>query len=245
MIPLFDRAGRRRRWPVMTLLLVAVNVVVFAYEVSLSTKALGCLIHDYSVIPHYLALGRVQPSDPACPEYATPEPLVVPVITSMFLHAGWLHIAGNMLFLLIFGDNVEDRLGHIGFSLFYLLCGAVGVVTQTFVDPGSTLPVIGASGAIAGVLAAYLVLFPGARVLTLLVIILVELPAWLLIGLWIIFQALSGLAALNGTSGTTGGVAYFAHLGGFGIGFIIALLFRWFAPAPPAAPKRNAPRPSP
>jgi membrane associated rhomboid family serine protease len=228
----------------MTLLLIAINVAVFAYEVSLPTQALGCLIHDYSVIPHYLALGKVQPSDPACPEYTTPEPLIVPVITSMFLHAGWLHIAGNMLFLLIFGDNVEDRLGHIGFLLFYLLCGAVAVLTQTFVDPHSTLPVIGASGAIAGVLAAYLVLFPGARVLTLVLVVLVNLPAWLLIGLWIIFQALSGLAVLQGMSGTTGGVAYFAHLGGFAIGFIIALLFRWFGPPAPAPPKRNAPRPS-
>jgi membrane associated rhomboid family serine protease len=245
MIPLFDRAGRRQRWPVMTLLLIAVNVVVFAYEVSLPTKALGCLIHDYSVIPHYLALGRVQPSAPACPEYTTPEPLVLPIFTSLFLHSGWLHIAGNMLFLFIFGDNVEDRLGHIGFLLFYLLCGVVGVVTQTLVDPHSTLPIIGASGAIAGVLAAYLVLFPGARVLTLVVVLLVNIPAWLLIGLWIIFQVLSGLAVLDGTSGTTGGVAYFAHLGGFGIGFMIALLYRWFAPAPPAPPKRGVPRATP
>jgi membrane associated rhomboid family serine protease len=242
MIPLFDRAGRRQRWPLMMLLLLAINVVVFAYEVSLPTKALVCLIHDYSVIPHYLALGKVQPSDPACPEYITPEPLVVPIITSMFLHAGWLHIAGNMLFLFIFGDNVEDRLGHIGFLLFYLLCGVVGVVTQTLVDPHSTLPIIGASGAIAGVMAAYLVLFPGARVLTLVLILLVDIPAWLLIGLWIIFQALSGLAVLQGTPSITGGVAYFAHLGGFAFGFIIALLYRWFAPVPPAPPKRNAPR---
>ncbi len=224
--------------PLMTLLLVAVNVLVFAYEVSLPAQALGCLIHDYSVVPHYLALGKAQPSDTACPEYITPEPFIVPIITSMFLHAGWLHIAGNMLFLLIFGDNVEDRLGHIGFLLFYLLCGTAGVLTQTFVDPHSTLPVIGASGAIAGVMAAYLVLFPGARVLTLVVVLLVNIPAWLLIGLWIILQALSGLAVLQGTSGTTGGVAYFAHLGGFAIGFVVALFFRWFAPAPP---KRSAP----
>src|ERR1700758_2248123 len=108
MIPLFDRAGKRRRWPVITLLLVAINIAVFAYEISLPTPSLNCLIHDYGVIPHYLSFLAGQPSDPACPEYATPAPLIVPPITSLFLHAGWLHIAGNMLFLLIFGDNVED-----------------------------------------------------------------------------------------------------------------------------------------
>src|SRR5581483_7467072 len=208
MIPLYDRAGRRRRWPIMTLLLVILNVVVFAYEVSLPAQALDCLVHDYSAIPHYLAQFQGQPSDPACPEYMTPSlPLLLP-ITSMFLHAGWLHIAGNMLFLLIFGDNVEDRFGHIRFVLFYLLCGVAGVAAQTLADPNSTLPMLGASGAIAGVLAAYLVFFPRARVRTLLLIILVDLPAWLLIGLWIVIQALNGLALFGVTAAATGGIAY-------------------------------------
>jgi membrane associated rhomboid family serine protease len=244
MIPLFDRAGKRRRWPVMTLLLIAVNVAVFAYELNLSAQALDCVIHDYGAIPAYLAQHTQQPSDPACPQYVTPAPLILPLITSLFLHAGWLHIAGNMLFLLIFGDNVEDRLGHMGFLLFYVFCGLVGVVTQTVVDPTSTVPMIGASGAIAGVMAAYLVFFPLARVRTLLLVILIDLPAWLLIGLWIIVQAFSGVAVFGVTSDTTGGVAYFAHLGGFAAGLIVTLLYRWFVPASPATPKRDTPRTS-
>lgn len=243
MIPLFDRAGKRRLWPIMTLLLIIVNSAVFAYEVSLPARALGCLAHDYSVIPHYLAHLASQPPDPACPEYTTPVPFVLTTVTSLFLHAGWLHIAGNMLFLLIFGDKVEDRLGHIGFLLFYLLCGVVGVITQVLVAPNSLVPILGASGAVAGVLGAYLVLFPLARVRTLLLVMLIDLPAWLLIGLWILAQALSGLAVLDATIDTSGGVAYFAHLGGFAIGFIIALLYRWFAPAPPRAAPRASSNP--
>ncbi|HEY7349020.1 MAG TPA: rhomboid family intramembrane serine protease [Ktedonobacterales bacterium] len=241
MIPLFDRAGKRRRWPTITLLLIAVNMVVFAYEVSLPATALGCVIHDYGAIPHSVAQLATQPSDPACPEYATPAPPLLPMISSLFLHAGWLHIAGNMLFLLIFGDNVEDRLGHIAFLLFYVACGLVGVITQSLVNPNSTVPILGASGAIAGVLAAYLVFFPGARVRTLLLVILVDIPAWLLIGLWILVQALNGLAVFGFVADTAGAVAYFAHLGGFAAGFLIALLSRWFAPRPPAAPKSATP----
>jgi membrane associated rhomboid family serine protease len=238
MIPLFDRAGKRRRWPIMTLLLVLLNVAVFVYEVSLPAQALRCVVHDYGAIPHFLAQFAGQPSDPACPQYMTPSiPFFLP-ITSLFLHAGWLHILGNMLFLLIFGDNVEDRLGHSAFVLFYLLCGVAGVAAQTLADPNSTLPILGASGAIAGVLAAYLVFFPLARVRTLLLVLLVDLPAWLLIGLWIVVQALSGFEILGVTTTTTGGVAYFAHLGGFAAGLVIALLARWFAPA---RPKRDAP----
>jgi membrane associated rhomboid family serine protease len=238
MIPLFDRAGKRRRWPVIVVLLALINIAVFAYEVSLPATALGCLIHDYSAIPRYVMQLAAQPPDPACPVYTTPKPVLLPMVTSLFLHAGWLHIAGNMLFLLVFGDNVEDRLGHMGFALFYLACGLAGIVTQTLVDPHATVPMIGASGAIAGVLAAYLVFSPGARVRTLLLVILVDIPAWLLIGLWIIFQALSGMAVFGAAADTTGSVAYFAHLGGFATGFIIALLYRWFAPA---LPERKAP----
>ncbi len=240
MIPLFDRAGKRRRWPVITLLLIAVNIAVFGYELSLPSKALGCLIHDYGAIPHYVALGTAQPSDHACPEYRAPAPLLLPMISSLFLHAGWLHIAGNMLFLLIFGDNVEDRLGHIGFLLFYVLCGLAGVGAQTLAAPNSTVPILGASGAVAGVLAAYLVLFPVVRVRTLLLVTLIDIPAWLLIGLWILVQALNGLAVFGALANTAGGVAYFAHLGGFAAGLIVALLYRWLGPAPPAAPTRKA-----
>jgi membrane associated rhomboid family serine protease len=243
MIPLFDYAGKRQRWPVMVVLLVVINAAVFAYEVNLPGTALACVIHDYGAIPRYIAQLATQPSDPACPAYTTPAPVLLPMISSLFLHAGWLHIIGNMLFLLVFGDNVENRLGHLGFALFYLACGLAGIIMQTVIDPHATTPILGASGAIAGVLAAYLVFSPGARVCTLLLVVLVDIPAWLLIGLWIIFQALNGFAVLGVASDTTGGVAYFAHLGGFAAGFIIALVYRWFAPtSPPLA--RKAPTPS-
>ncbi len=242
MIPLYDRAEKNRRWPVMTWLLIVLNVAVFIYEVRLPATALNCVIHDYSVIPQALSTFTPQLSDKACvPTYSTPEPMVLTIISAMFLHAGWLHIAGNMLFLLIFGDNVEDRFGHLGFVLFYLACGVVGTVAQVAVAPHLTLPILGASGAIAGVLAAYFVFFPSVRVRTLLLVILVDLPAWLMIGLWIVFQLVSGLAVFQSAADSTGGVAYFAHLGGFALGLLIALIYRWFVPAPPVLPKSKVP----
>lgn len=234
MIPLFDRAGKRQHWPIVTWLLLVLNCVVFAYELSLPPAALACVIGDYSVIPHYLAMFSSQPPVPGaiCASYSPPEPAIMPMFSALFLHAGWLHIIGNMLFLLIFGDNVEDRLGHIGFLILYLFAGLAGAAAQTLVDPSSTTPILGASGAVAGVLAAYLVLFPRVRVRTLLLVILVDIPAWLLIGLWIGFQALNGLAVFGATAQAATGVAYFAHLGGFAFGLFLGLFHRWFGPAP-------------
>jgi membrane associated rhomboid family serine protease len=234
MIPLFDRAGKKRHWPLVTWLLIVMNVTVFVYELSLSPAQLACVFHDYGVIPHYLAIFTAQPSlqEPACALYDVPNPLIMTMLSALFLHVGWLHLAGNMLFLLIFGDNVEDRLGHLGFVLFYLVCGLAGMGAQTAVDPQATTPILGASGAVAGVLAGYLVLFPGVRVRTLFFVILLDLPAWLVIGLWIGLQVLSGLAIFDPGAEAVGGVAYFAHLGGFATGLVIMLLYRWFGPAP-------------
>ena len=239
MIPLYDRAAKKRRWPIITWLLVLINILVFIYEVRLSQTALTCVINDYSVIPKYLSMFTPQPSDPHCAAYSTPAPVVLTAISAMFLHAGWLHIAGNMLFLLIFGDNVEDRFGRVGFALFYLVCGVAATAAQVAVAPHSHIPVLGASGAIAGVLAAYFVFFPSVRVRTLLLVILIDLPAWLLIGLWIVLQAVDGLAAFQATANSTGGVAFFAHLGGFAVGLVIALIYRWFAPRFPKSSKSN------
>ncbi len=238
MIPLFDRAGKKRHWPLVTWLLVVINITVFVYELSLTPGQLECVFHDYGVIPRYLALHMAQPSLPGevCTLYDVPNPLLMTMISALFLHAGWLHLAGNMLFLLIFGDNVEDRLGHLSFVLLYLVCGLAGMVAQTAADPQATTPIIGASGAVAGVLAGYLVLFPGVRVRTLFFVILLDLPAWLVIGLWVVVQALSGLAVFDADAQVTGGVAYLAHLGGFATGLVLILLYRWFAPAPPDAP---------
>ena len=237
MIPIKDYAGPRRRLPWITWGLIAVNVVVFLYQVSLGSDA-QAFIFAYSVVPVALTHGIPQTSLPGVPAHIpfhTPSPVYLTLITSMFLHAGWLHIGGNMLFLYIFGDNVEDRMGHIPYLLFYLFCGVVAGITQVAVDPGSSIPSLGASGAIAGVLAAYLVLFPLARVRTIIFIVffftIVTLPAFVLIGIWFLLQFLDGVAALSNVQQGMGGVAYFAHVGGFVTGLMITFLLRpWLRP---------------
>ena len=237
MIPIKDYAGPRRRLPSITWGLIAVNVVVFLYQVSLGADA-QAFMFAYSVVPVALTHGIPQTSLPGVSAHIpfhTPSPVYLTLITSMFLHAGWLHIGGNMLFLYIFGDNVEDRMGHIPYLLFYLFCGVVAGITQVAVDPGSSIPSLGASGAIAGVLAAYLVLFPLARVRTIIFIVffftIVTLPAFVLIGIWFLLQFLDGVAALSNVQQGMGGVAYFAHVGGFVTGLVITFLLRpWLRP---------------
>ncbi|TMC42747.1 MAG: rhomboid family intramembrane serine protease [Chloroflexi bacterium] len=237
MIPIKDYAGPRRRLPWVTWGLIAVNVVVFLYQISLGANAQE-FIFAYSVVPVALTHGIPQTSLPGVPAHIpfhTPSPVYLTLITAMFLHAGWLHIGGNMLFLYIFGDNVEDRMGHIPYLLFYLFCGVVAGITQVAVDPGSSIPSLGASGAIAGVLAAYLVLFPLARVRTIIFIVffftIVTLPAFVLIGIWFLLQFLDGVAALSNVQQGMGGVAYFAHVGGFVTGLVITFLLRpWLRP---------------
>src|SRR5437588_5437084 len=166
MIPIKDYPGPRRRLPWVTWGLIAVNILVFLYQVSLGPDA-PAFMFAYSVVPVALTHGIPQTAllKTSIP-FQTPNPVYLTIITSMFLHAGWLHIGGNMLFLFIFGDNVEDRMGHFRFLLFYLFCGIVAGLTQVAVAPDSTIPSLGASGAIAGVLAAYLVLFPSDSVKT-------------------------------------------------------------------------------
>ncbi len=246
MIPLKDYPGQRRRFPFITYALIAVNILVFLYELSQGSQTQG-FICAYGVVPD--ALTHNMPQTSLCASqfgqpfpYQTPQPVWLTIFTSMFMHAGWLHIGGNMLFLYIFGDNVEDRLGHIGYLIFYLFCGLVAALAQTYVGPNSTIPSLGASGAIAGVLAAYLVFFPTARVRTLIFlgifITIVSLSAFILIGLWFLLQFFSGVAALSADSQQAqGGVAYFAHIGGFLAGLVIALILRPFLskPAPRTA----------
>ena len=149
---------------------------------------------------------------------------IVSILVAMFLHAGWLHFGGNMLFLWIFGDNIEDRLGHFRYLVFYLACGVAASLTHAFFNAGSRLPSLGASGAISGVLAAYLFLYPRARILTLIPIFLfwtVEVPAFLFIVFWFVVQFFSGTASLSTSTPTTGGTAYFAHIGGFVAGIVL------------------------
>ena len=232
MIPIKDYPGPRRRIPWVTWGLIATNVIIFLYQVSLGPGA-PAFMFAYSVVPIAVTHGIPQTSIPGVPAnlpFHTPNPVYLTLITSMFLHAGWLHIGGNMLYLYIFGDNVEDRMGHIPYLLFYLFCGVIAGITQIAIDPNSSIPSLGASGAIAGVLAAYLVLFPFAGVRTIIFIFIfftiVMLPAIVLIGLWFILQFFDGIAALSHVQQGMGGVAYFAHVGGFVTGLVITLLLR-------------------
>jgi membrane associated rhomboid family serine protease len=206
----------------MTVLLIVVNTVIFILEVAMRPAALAAFVNRNALFPghvtSYLAGGG-----------ASPAGTFLPFFTSMFLHAGWLHLIGNMWYLWIFGDNVEDRLGHFRFLIFYLVCGLIANTAHYALNQTSSLPSIGASGAIAGVLGAYVISYPGARVLVLLPIFFfiqfVELPALVVLGFWFVLQFLSGAASVV-ASGETGGVAWWAHIGGFIGGIAIFYLFR-------------------
>lgn len=222
MIPISDDPGPRRLAPMITFSLVALNVLVFAYEVLLGPEV-ETLLQSAGVVPLEFARNRdLAPAAPLGVYYTT-------LVTSMFLHGGLLHIGSNMLFLWIFGDNVEDQMGHLRYLCFYLVCGVVASATHIFFNWGSQIPSVGASGAIAGVLAGYLVLFPSAQVRTLLFvgpfILMPRLPALLLIGFWFITQLFAGIASL-GTTEQTAGVAFWAHVGGFFAGLLLVGLFR-------------------
>jgi len=227
VIPLRDDL-RSRTIPFVTVILVSLNVAVFFYQLSLqmapepgAQRAAEEFIREFGVTPCRLAGYCRAPED-------APHP-VVTIFTSMFLHGGLLHLGGNMLYLWIFGNNVEDTLGHARFAVLYLVSGAVAAVVQTLVNPPSGIPMVGASGAVSGVLGAYLLLFPYATILTLVVFgffwRFIHLPAVVVLGLWIVFQLFSGYLSLAaaGTAGGVGGVAFFAHIGGFFVG--MALLF--------------------
>ncbi|MEW6398032.1 MAG: rhomboid family intramembrane serine protease [Bacillota bacterium] len=218
MIPLHDDIPSRR-YPVVTRLLVAASVLVFLYEWSLPAQKLWGVVHYWGVVPaRYFPLEDV---------LAYRWQLLVPLVTSIFLHGGWMHLAGNMLYLWIFGDNVEDRMGHGRFLLFYLLVGVIGNGAYILADPGVRVPAIGASGAIAGVLGAYLVSFPGARVATLvplgIFLTVVQVPAVLFLLGWFLLQLANGVAALGVPSGQQ--IAWWAHIGGFLAGLVLVGVF--------------------
>ncbi len=216
MIPIRD-VNPTRRVPWMTMLIIAANVAVFLYETNLPVPELDRFVSAWGLVP-----ARLFPA----PSLAS----ALTVITSMFIHGGWMHIIGNMLYLWIFGNNVEDRIGSLGFAVFYLASGIVASLTQVIVTGPSLVPQIGASGAVAGVLGAYLVMFPASTVVTLIPIFFVvevaHLPAYLVIGFWFLAQLGNGLASLGVQTGSTGGVAWFAHIGGFLVGVPIAIAFR-------------------
>lgn len=220
MIPFRDNIPSRR-YPLMTVLIILVNVGAFLYELSLPPRALEQFIFVYGIVPARLQLAADYPVQVF-------SGLATSSLFAMFLHGGWIHLLGNMWYLWIFGDNIEDRMGHFRFVIFYLICGFAATAAHILFNPDSRIPSIGASGAVAGVLGAYLLSYPYARILTLLPFFLfwpiVELPAVLVLGLWFFIQVMSGTAAVA-TSAQTGGVAWWAHIGGFVAGLILIEIF--------------------
>ncbi len=214
MIPLYDTL-HSRRFPLVNWLIIVANVLVFLYEISLSPAGLDRLTRTWGLVPVQLL--------------ARPAELWITIFTSMFLHGGWFHIISNMWVLFIFGDNVEDRLGGMRYLLFYLLSGVAAALMETFILPSSPVPTIGASGAIAGVLGAYLVLYPRAKIASLVPILfiftIIDIPAFLFLLFWFVSQLFSGWLTLQGSAGS--GVAWWAHVGGFLFGMLaVGLLAR-------------------
>ncbi len=208
MIPIADDDSTSRTTPILTYAIIAANILVFVAELSLG----DAFIVKWAFIPSRFM--------------ADPSLQSVTLFTSMFMHAGWFHLGGNMLYLWVFGNNIEDRFGHLGFIAFYLLSGLAATAAQLAFTLGSNVPNLGASGAIAGVLGAYLLLFPMRRVTVLLLRFIVHLPALIVLGFWFVLQFFSGVGSIA-VSSETGGVAYMAHVGGFVAGFVMALIMRY------------------
>jgi membrane associated rhomboid family serine protease len=211
MFPLGDENRHGHITPAVNYLLIAINVAVFFYQIQLGSQdAIQEFINRYGVIP--VEITQLQD--------------LYTLFTAMFLHGGWAHIIGNMLFLWVFGDNVEDAFGHTGYLLFYLLTGLAASAAHIILDPRSEIPSVGASGAISGVLGAYLILFGGNAIRVLIGWFITIVPAWMMIGLWAAQQFIATYGSLARTEQTTGGVAYAAHAGGFVVGLLIAVVFR-------------------
>jgi membrane associated rhomboid family serine protease len=203
MFPLKDTQRSYSR-PVVTIAIIAANILIFLFEASLGRYTLNNLIEYYGLVPDHFQVSRI--------------------FTSMFLHGGWMHVLGNMLFLWVFGNNIEDLLGHGKYLLFYLLCGIVAALGQVVADPHSMVPMVGASGAIAGVMGAYLIKFPRARIVTLVFVFVfittMEIPAPVLLLYWFVIQLFSGIGSIA-SHVSAGGTAFFAHIGGFVAGIVL------------------------
>jgi membrane associated rhomboid family serine protease len=217
MLPIGDDDSARRTVPLVTYGLIAVNVLFFIVELTGG----DAFIEKWAFVPSRFL--------------ANPLADFLTLFTAMFMHAGWLHLAGNMLYLWIFGDNVEDRFGHIKFLIFYLICGLAATFAQLAFSTGSNVPNLGASGAIAGVLGAYILLFPKGRVRVMQGSQVIQVPALIVIGIWIVLQLFIGIGSIADTA-QTGGVAYMAHIGGFVFGMVLTLLFRVNRSRPALAP---------
>lgn len=218
MFPLRDNVPSRS-WPLVTVLLIAANFYVFYQELILSDAALSRMIHALGLVPADF-LTRLAREPFALTTY-------LPFVTNLFLHGGWMHILGNMWYLWIFGDNIEDRLGKFRFLFFYILCGVLANAAQVIVDPLSPVPTVGASGAISGVLGAYLMLFPTARIATLIPLFpifpIIQIPALFFLPVWFLLQLQQGALSLF-TAGA--GIAWWAHIGGFAAGFVLVRIVK-------------------
>ncbi len=218
MIPLRD-VNKSKTIPFVNYILIAACGLVFLLESSMSEESLGLFIHRFAVNPERVSGVVFQ-------HHLSIYPLI-PLVTSMFLHGGWMHLVGNMLYLYVFGDNVEDRIGHLGYLFFYLLCGIGASIVEVYFHQDSSVPLLGASGAIAGVLGAYFLLFPRAKVLTLIPLFVffpvVELSAFFFLGIWFVMQFISGALAYG--ADVSGGVAWWAHAGGFLVGAVLLPVF--------------------
>jgi len=219
MLPIRDDQVRYST-PWVNYFLIGLNLLIYLFEATLDPQGFKLVMHEFGVVPYHLAafLG-------GSPRYPLPA-IVLPFFTSMFLHGSWLHVIGNMWFLYIFGDNVEDYLGHFKYLVFYILVGLIAMLTQVAVNVHSTVPTVGASGAIAGVLGAYFILYPRARVLTWIFVVVVWIPAWVILGYWFVLNFLSGTeSALAMQRQNMGGVAFWAHVGGFIAGAMLVKVF--------------------
>ena len=215
LIPLRDE-NPTRNTPYINYALVAANALIFIYELTLSPKAQAVLATTYGTVPSRFVH--------ALSGHGNFEAAVLPLFTSMFLHNGPAHLLGNMLFLWIFGDNVEDFFGHFGYFFFYVFCGLASGLTHIAFNLHNSVPAVGASGAISGVLGAYMLLYPRNRILTLILIFLVPLPAFVILGYWFLIQFAAGVSSFGAAA--TGGVAWWAHIGGFLTGLLITAVVR-------------------
>jgi len=220
MFPIKDDQPRYST-PYVNGFLIALNILIYLFQSTLDPRSYELFARQFGVVPsHFLAFLA------GSPRYPLPA-IIIPFFTSMFVHAGWMHMLGNMWFLFIFGDNIEDYLGHFKYLVFYVLSGLIAMATQVAIYPNSNLPTVGASGAIAGVLGAYFILYPRARVLTWFFVFVFYIPAWIMLGYWFVFQFFMGAATLSMArpGHDVGGVAVWAHVGGFVAGLVMIKIF--------------------
>jgi membrane associated rhomboid family serine protease len=235
MFPIGDENERGHGPAFVTLAFIALNVAVFLLLQGAGGPSGQAFTYAYSAVPYEITTGQdltepepitIDGQPDQVPHEPGPDPIWLTLLTSMFMHGGWLHIFGNMLFLWIFGDNVEHRIGHLPYLAFYVVAGLIASFAQILIDTDSIIPTLGASGAISGVLGAYLVMFPTNRVTVLMLRFPMQVPAIVAIGLWAVFQFINGIGAFAVTEETGGGVAYMAHIGGFVAGLVAGVAFR-------------------